>query len=73
MKKYKTVPGPKNIEVKQGEANVAFQLFEDIINKEASNGWNYHSMETITVTEKPGCLQSPVSKYYYMLIFEQEI
>ena len=26
----------------------------------AVGGWEYHSMETITVTEKPGCMQQPI-------------
>ena len=47
----------------------AFNLFADIINREAAGGWEYHSMETITVNEKPGCMQQPVSLSYYMLIF----
>lgn len=29
-------------------------------------------MESIAVTEKPGCFQSPVTTYYYMLIFWKE-
>lgn len=73
MKEYKTVAGPKNISVKKGDAQAAFDLFAEIINSNARGGWEYHSMETITVTEKPGCLQSPVPTYYYMLIFERDI
>ena len=46
-----------------------FNLFADIINREAAGGWAYHSMETITVTEKPGCLQQAIPVNYYMLIF----
>ena len=73
MKEYKTVAGPKNVEVKKGDIQSAFDLFAEIINQNARGGWNYHSMETITVTEKPGCLQQPVPQYYYMLIFEREV
>lgn len=73
MKQYKAVAGPKSINVAKGNTQAAFDLFADIINKEAANGWTYHSMESISVTEKPGCLQQPVPIYYYMLIFEKEI
>jgi len=73
MKQYKAVPGPKNISVKKGDTQAAFDSFADIINREASGEWEYHSMETITVTEKPGCFQQPISYNYYMLIFVRDI
>ena len=73
MKEYKTVAGPKNIQVQKGDIQSAFDLFSEIINNQARGGWEYHSMETITITEKPGCFQQPISSYYYMLIFEREI
>lgn len=72
MKKYKIVEGPKNIIVDKKNSEAALKLFEDIINKEVSQGWEYHSMETITITEKPGCFQQPISRYSYMLIFYKE-
>ncbi len=72
MKEYKTVAGPKSIQVNKGEIQSAFNLFADIINREAVNGWAYHSMETIPITEKPGCFRQPLSQYYYMLIFERD-
>lgn len=54
MKQYKTVAGPQNISVSKGNAQSAFDMFAGIINQEARQGWNYHSMETISVTEKSG-------------------
>ncbi len=72
MKRYKAVSGPKSINVAKGDTQAAFNLFADIINNEASAGWTYHSMETITVTEKPGCFQQAVPINYYMLIFERD-
>ena len=73
MKQYKAVAGPQHINVAKGQTQAAFNLFADIINREACGGWTYHSMETITVTEKPGCLQQPVPVNYYMLIFVREV
>lgn len=72
MKVFKTVAGPQNILVKKGNSQVAFDLFSDIINSEVAQGWEYHSMESISVTEKPGCFQQPIVTYYYMLIFYKE-
>lgn len=72
MKKYKIVEGPKNIIVDKKNSEAALKIFEDIINKEVSQGWEYHSMETITITEKPGCFQQPIIRYSYMLIFYKE-
>lgn len=73
MKQYKAVAGPKNISVNKGNTQGAFDLFADIINKETRGGWEYHSMETIMITECPGCLRHPVVKNYYMLIFEKSV
>lgn len=72
MKQYKAVAGPKNISVDRGNTQAAFNSFASLINSEAVDGWEYHSMETITVTEKPGCFQNPIPTNYYMLIFVRE-
>lgn len=73
MKQYKAVAGPKNISVSKGDTQAAFETFAAIINREAQQGWIYHSMNTITVTEQPGCMQQPVPVNYYMLIFVREV
>ena len=73
MKQYKAVAGPKSINVAKGNTQSAFDMFADIINREAAGGWEYHSMETITVTEKPGCFQQPIPMNYYMLIFVKDV
>lgn len=73
MKQYKAVAGPKNINVDRGDTQSAFNMFAEIINREAAGGWEYHSMETISVTEKPGCMQQAVPINYYMLIFVKEV
>ena len=72
MRKYKIVGGPREIIVRQGNSEEAYQTFENIINREVSQGWEYHSMENIAITEKPGCLQQPVTTYSYMLIFYKD-
>ena len=72
MKVYKTVAGPRNVIVKKGDAQSGFDLFSEIINVQVRAGWEYHSMETITITEKPGCFGQPNVGYYYMLVFYKE-
>lgn len=72
MRKYKIVEGPKNIIVDKKNSENALKLFENIINKEVEKGWEYYSMETITITEKQGCFQPPIARYSYMLIFYKE-
>ena len=73
MKQYRTVAGPKIISVDKGNTQSAFDMFAQIINREAANGWDYHSMENITVTEKAGCIGQPTVTNYYMLIFERNV
>ena len=52
--------------------DLTFMLENPNFDQNATDGWTYHSMETITVTEKPGCMQTPIPTNYYMLIFEKE-
>ena len=73
MKTYKVVSGPTNVKVNKGKEQEVFDLFGSIINAQAQNGWEYHSMETITVTTSGGCINSqPSISNYYMLIFFKE-
>ena len=72
MKQYKVIAGPKNISVDKGDTQAAFNAFARLINQEANGGWEYHSMETITVTEKPGCFQPAIPTNHFMLIFVRE-
>ena len=73
MRQYTAIPGPKNVQVNKGDTLGAVNLFADLINAQAKSGWIYHSMESIAVTEKPGCFQQPVTTYYYMLIFYKDV
>lgn len=72
MKQYKTVAAPTVIKVGKGETHqYAFNIFAEIINSEATDGWEYHSMETITVIEMRD--QGAVRIEYYMLIFVKDM
>ena len=73
MKEYKIVPGPTRVQVKKGESANAFKEFETIINTNSTDGWEFHSMETITIMENPGCLgggaKNAQGSTCYMMIF----
>lgn len=73
MKEYITVTGPKNIETDKGNVDPAMKLFANTMNRFAQQGWEYHSMESIAVTSKPGCFRPAVTAYYYMLIFSRDV
>ena len=75
---YKCVPAPQNLVIdKRGDEEEAVRSFADIINLEANDGWNFHSMENIAVTQKPGCLAAlfgakDSTTYFNMLVFSKE-
>ncbi len=78
MAQYKCVPAPKELVVdKKGSYDTAIRSFADLINQEANGGWKFHSMENISVTQKPGCLASIFGQkesitYFNMLVFSKE-
>ena len=70
---YKAVPGPKVISITDGNYSGATTSFANLINSEATDGWKFHSMETITIQETQGCIRkSTTSTSIYMLIFYRE-
>jgi hypothetical protein len=85
---YKCVPAPKNLVIgHDGSHDEAVRSFADLINREATDGWKFHSMEQVSVTQEPpktGCLsglfiliglaQKPaaITRRFNMLIFSKE-
>jgi hypothetical protein len=85
---YKCVPAPKNLVIDHsGSHDDAVRSFADLINREVNGGWKFHSMEQVSITQKPpqsGCLaglfiliglaQKPVATtiQFNMLIFSKE-
>ena len=75
---YKCVPAPMGLVIQdKKDYESAVRSFADIINKEATGGWKFHSMEYISVTHQPGCLAGlfgakEKSKSYNMLIFSND-
>lgn len=72
---YKTVPAPMVLNIKtQKEADQAIASFGERINIEAVDGWEFHSMESITTAEAPGCFSGGKQNMttYNMLVFKRE-
>ena len=83
--KYKCVPAPTSLSIdKKGNFDSAVRSYANLINNEASDGWEFHSMENITVTQNPGCISGllyhipiignllgkpPITLYFNMLVF----
>jgi len=82
---YKCIPAPDEIVIEKSGSlterlinkEKAVRAFAEIINDEAIDGWKFHSMESIAVTEKPGCFAalfgSKAEKTYFnMLVFSKD-
>ena len=85
---YKCVPAPGHLTIdNNGNFDDAVRSYANLINKEATANWEFHSLETITVTQNPGCLSGllyniplignlfgkpPITKYCNMFIFSNK-
>lgn len=71
---YKAVPGPTIVGIKKGNYQSAVDLFADVMNAQAADGWKFHSIQILTTQEKVGCFLSKqvVNTEIYMLIFCKE-
>ena len=83
--KYKCIPAPQVIKIEKGwniaermaNQEKAVHSFADLINKETSKGWKFHSMESIAIIEEPGCFSALFGRksettYFNMLVFSNE-
>ena len=72
---YRCVAGPANISVKtQRERAEAVKAFENIMNREAQDGWEYVGIDDYTTTIPPGCLslgQPPEIAVLKLLVFRK--
>jgi len=54
---YKCVAAPRDIVIEAGgSSDKAVASFGDAINAEIKDGWKFFSLESIKISEKPGCL-----------------
>lgn len=79
MYKYKMVQVPPNIsvEMKNHKGNEAAAYLENVVNKYASQGWEFYRIDSIGVDLKPGCFaalggQKAESNLYYVITFRME-
>lgn len=75
---YKMVQVPPNVivEAKDARANPAATYLEAVVNQWAQQGWEFYSVETIGVVEKPGCLAGLLGAKatavdYYVIVFRR--
>ena len=75
MTQYMAVPALTNFKVDKGNVSAAFQEYSNMLNQYAQQGWVYHSMETLTVTEAAGCpiFSSPTTSSFYVMIFFRNV
>lgn len=73
--KYKCVAGPSNITVyKDSDLEKAVSTYEDIINAQAADGWEYVGIDEFTTTTQPGCTafwKPPITSVLKMLVFRK--
>lgn len=76
---YKMVQVPPVINVKaknhQGGEGAAY--LEEVVNQQASDGWEFYRVDTIGVRTEPGCLaalfgQKSETLAYYVITFRKE-
>lgn len=78
MSQYKCVPGPKNLMVNRVEdMDGAVVQFSDLINEHCRDGWDFFSLEEVSVTRQPGCLAAifgakEMTVTYNMLVFKKD-
>ena len=72
---YKCVAGPTELVVKsQNEASIAVASYADLINEGAQDGWEFYSMESMTVSQAPGCFSKDAPPIIFnMLIFRRQV
>ncbi|NLU34838.1 MAG: DUF4177 domain-containing protein [Wolinella succinogenes] len=70
---------PPNIvvEMKKHKGNEAAAYLESVVNKYASEGWEFHRIDSIGVALQPGCFAALSGKkeehsLYYVISFRKE-
>jgi len=77
MSQYKCIPGPKKLVVNRvSDMDNAVVQFSDLINEHCVDGWDFYSLEEVSVTRQPGCLAGlfgakETTVNYNMIIFKK--
>ena len=51
---YKTAAIPANL-ISKGEGAAAAQVLQQVIDREATEGWEFYRVDSFTTTRPPGC------------------
>lgn len=73
---YKCVPGPTQLVVKSiEESATAVRSYANLINNEATDSWEFYSLETMSVAQAPGCFGNSKTPpvVFNMLVFRREV
>ncbi len=80
MFEYKMVQIPPNVvvDMKKHKGNEAAAYLESVVNKYASQGWEFYRTDSIGVALKPGCLSALAGKKeehgsYYVITFRKNV
>lgn len=71
---YRCVAGPTVIAVKKpADRAKAVAEYQNIINREAAEGWEFICIDEFETSEPPGCLQGnkPILTVFKMLVFKR--
>lgn len=72
---YRCVNAPTGIVVrKETDRDQAIKAYENIINQEAAEGWEYVGMDSYTTHVKPGCFTlapAQTQETHRMLVFKR--
>jgi hypothetical protein len=67
---YKCVPVPTGFEIGRKNSHLeAVKAYQDLINQEASQGWEYVNVDVISSEYTPGCLSGFLSKLPIINLF----
>jgi hypothetical protein len=75
---YKCIPVPQTIQVsgKTGHDD-SVKIYENLINTNASNGWEYHGLDVLESEKKVGCFSALLGKKdelfeFKLMIFKRQ-
>lgn len=71
------IPPNIAVEMKKHKGNEAAAYLESVVNKYASEGWEFHRIDSIGVALQPGCFAALSGKkeehsLYYVISFRKE-
>ena len=72
MKEYKYISLPENLVTKSNKINESINVYFDIINQEAADGWDFVQVAQVNLVKKSGAFKSSTEKRN-VFIFSKEV